>query len=132
MPRHDNLIHVAVGIVKNACGEVLIAKRPPRKYKSGLWEFPGGKIEINETVFQALQREFKEEVNIQIIDAYSWLQIPYDYGDRNVFLDIWLITQFSGEAQGQEGQEIRWVSIDKLDEFQFPDGNKMILEKLKS
>ena len=124
------MMHVAVGIVINAHGDVLIAKRPPGKYKSGLWEFPGGKVEADETVFQALQRELREEVGIQVITAQSWLQLSHDYGDRKVLLDIWKVTQFSGEPEGREGQDVRWVATHMLDQFKFPDGNRGILEKL--
>lgn len=125
-------MHVAVGIVKDAGGNILIAKRPEGKYKSGLWEFPGGKIEADETVFQALQREFREEVSIDIISAQAWLQVQHDYGDRNVLLDVWMITEFAGVPCGCEGQEIRWVSAAELGQYQFPDGNKMILEAVKN
>lgn len=124
-------MHVAVGIIINPQGEVLIAKRPAHKYKGGLWEFPGGKLEPGETVFKALERELKEEIGIQIIAAAPWLQITHDYKDRNVLLDTWLITHYSGEPQGQEGQDIRWVKPALLNQFEFPDGNRAIIEKLK-
>lgn len=123
-------MHVAVGILKNANGEVLIAKRPEGKYKSGLWEFPGGKVEANETVFEALCRELKEEIGVFVANAESWLRISHDYGDRKVLLDVWRVTEFSGEPKGVENQEVRWVSTAILNRFQFPDGNRVILERL--
>lgn len=123
-------MHVAVGIVMNEQGQVLIAQRPANKYKPGLWEFPGGKIEENENVFQALQRELKEEIAIQVISAEPWLQIQYDYGDRQVLLDTWKVTAFEGEPFGAEGQPVRWVKIEELSQFEFPAGNKGILEAL--
>ena len=88
------------------------------------------KVEADETVFQALQRELREEVGIQVITAQSWLQLSHDYGDRKVLLDIWKVTQFSGEPEGREGQDVRWVATHMLDQFKFPDGNRGILEKL--
>lgn len=125
-------MHVAVGVIFNSEREVLIAKRPAHKYKGGLWEFPGGKVEVGETVFAALQRELNEEIGINIIYAEPWLQIQHDYQDRVVLLDTWIVTQFSGEPQGQEGQVIQWVKLADLSHFQFPDGNKVIIEKLSS
>ena len=124
------LMHVAVGVIFNVRGEVLIAERPPGKYQSGLWEFPGGKVEENETVFQALQRELFEEVGIQIITAESWLQVKYEYSDRKVLLDTWRVTEFSGEPVGKEGQSIQWIPLSRLSQFQFPAGNQEIIQKL--
>lgn len=125
------MVHVVVGIIlKN--NQVLIALRPPHKPYPGLWEFPGGKVEQGETPFQALQREFQEELNLNIITAEAWLKFPHVYSDRTVLLDTWLITEFSGEPHGAENQIIRWVPIQELQHYQFPEGNKKILEELKS
>ncbi len=123
-------MHVAVGIIRNTLGEILIAQRPKNTYKGGLWEFPGGKIEASETVFQALQRELKEELNIDVTQAESWLQWEHDYSDRIVLLDVWNVTEFLGTPQGAEGQLIRWVSRQALNQFQFPEGNHFILANL--
>ena len=71
-------MHVAVGVIVNEQQEILIAKRPDHQYKGGLWEFPGGKVEPGETVYNALLRELNEEVNIQVIHAESCL--AQDYG----------------------------------------------------
>ena len=125
------IMRVAVGLVFNACGNILIAQRPPGKYQSGLWEFPGGKVEVNETVLQALQRELLEEVDIHVIIAEHWLQTEYDYPDRKVLLETWRVTQFSGEPRGKEGQLVQWVSLDCLQQFQFPLGNRKVIEKLQ-
>lgn len=125
-------MHVVVGIIQNAIGEILIAERPNHKYKGGLWEFPGGKVENNELAFDALQRELKEELNIHVISAVRWLEHQHDYSDRIVLLDTWTITAFSGTPEGAEGQLIRWVSPKDLQQFQFPEGNHFILEKLNN
>jgi 8-oxo-dGTP diphosphatase len=127
------LIHVAVGIVINPQGEILIAQRPVDAcYGAGLWEFPGGKLEANEDVFTALQREFQEEIGIQILSADPWLQIQYDYKDRVVLLDTWLVKTYSGEPHGAEGQIIRWISPVDLNQYKFPEGNREIIAKLQS
>ena len=126
------MIHVAVGVVFNAYREVLIAKRPLHKYKGGLWEFPGGKIEAHETVYDALKREFQEEVGIDILAALPWLKINYSYDKQDILLDTWKVTEFSGDPHGKEGQAIAWVNPHDLHQFEFPEGNKMILEHLLS
>jgi 8-oxo-dGTP diphosphatase len=124
------LIHAVVGILINQADEILIAERPPHKYCPGLWEFPGGKVEQGEDVFAALKREFQEEIDIQIISATPWFQLTHDYGDRNVLLDIWRITQFAGTPRGAEDQQIKWVKLHELSNFEFPAGNKEIIARL--
>jgi 8-oxo-dGTP diphosphatase len=124
-------MQVVVGIIMNSHQQILIAQRPQEKYKGGLWEFPGGKVEPNETLFDALQREMKEELGIHVVTAEPWLITPYDYGDRVVLLNTWRVTQFTGEPAGQENQPIVWVSKDSLDQFQFPEGNREILNILR-
>jgi 8-oxo-dGTP diphosphatase len=124
------LMHVAVGIVQNTAGEILIAERPKQKYKGGLWEFPGGKVEPGENVFQALQRELKEELGINVVTAESWLQFQHDYIDRQVLLDVWRVTSFLGEPSGMEGQAVRWILPSQFAEYEFPEGNRFILSKI--
>ncbi len=123
-------IHVAVGIVINNHNEVLIAKRPSNSHQGGLWEFPGGKVEAGEGVYDALVREFQEEVNIKILSSESFMEIHHDYGDKQVFLDVLLCKEYSGEAIGLEGQKVAWVMLSNLHEFQFPVANQAIIEKL--
>ncbi len=125
------MINVVIGIIVNAEGKLLIAKRPMNRYAGGLWEFPGGKIEKDETTFEALQREIFEELNLQVISANPWLKFEYAYPDRTILLNVWKIETYSGTPQGAEGQEIRWVMVEQLHEYDFPAGNHLILEKLQ-
>lgn len=125
------MIHVAVGIIANSKNEILIAQRPAHKYCPGLWEFPGGKVEPQENVYDALCREFREEIGIEIISADPWFQLQHEYPDRVVLLDNWIIKKFSGEPRGAEGQIIRWVLPSELDQYTFPEGNVEIIKRLK-
>ncbi len=125
-------MHVAVGIIQNALGEILISERPKNKYKGGLWEFPGGKVESDETAFEALQRELKEELSIDVTSAEQFLQFQHDYTDRVVLLDVWKVTHFSGTPQGREGQLIRWVLSNDLSQYPFPEGNHFILNQIRA
>lgn len=124
------MIHVVVGIISNTKGKVLIAERPEHKSYPGYWEFPGGKVEKNENTFDALQREIREELGIQIISADPWFQVSHPYPDRTVLLDTWLIKKYSGEPYGAENQTICWISPKDLFRFVFPEGNKPIIEAL--
>lgn len=123
-------MHVAVGIIFNEQGQILIAQRLSNQYCGGLWEFPGGKVERNETVFAALQRELYEEVGITILHAEPWHQVKHTYPDREVLLDCWTVKKFTGIPFGVLGQEICWVPLRQLNEFTFPKGNQAILLRL--
>ena len=124
-----NYMHVVVGMIPNAQGEVLIAQRTANRYKSGLWEFPGGKVEAGETAFLALQRELREEIGIHVISAESWCQLGHDYEDRVVFLDVWVINRYHGEPHGAEDQPVRWVRPEALTDYVFPEGNQRLIER---
>jgi 8-oxo-dGTP diphosphatase len=124
------MIHVVVGIVKNLKNQFLVAKRLAGQDKGGLWEFPGGKVEPGELALSALLREFNEEIAIQITDASPWIQVPYQYTNKSVLLDVWIVHGFAGEPQGAEGQQIDWKDYTELLSLEFPEANKAILEKL--
>jgi 8-oxo-dGTP diphosphatase len=109
---------------------ILIARRADHLHQGGLWEFPGGKVEKGETHHQSLVRELQEEINITITSASPMMQISHDYIDKSVTLDIWKVIEFEGNPEGAEGQEIRWVSMDELRDYDFPAANQPILQKL--
>ncbi|MEM5504961.1 8-oxo-dGTP diphosphatase MutT [Shewanella frigidimarina] len=123
-------IHVAVGVIINQDKHILLAKRLGYLHQGGKWEFPGGKVETNETVTEALIRELKEEVNLDVSNSTPFMDISHDYPDKHVRLDIHLITEFSNQAKGMEQQQIEWVSIDRIAEYDFPEANKPIVEKI--
>ena len=127
----DHQIHVAVGVIRNPDGKILIAKRPKEKHMGGLWEFPGGKIEAGESVQQALLRELREEVNIHCTRFENLIRIEHRYPDKHVVLDVQLVDAFTGEAAGKEGQEIKWVRVDDLENYTFPEANKPIITAVK-
>lgn len=124
------MIHVVIGIILNSDRQVLIAQRLAHQEKGGAWEFPGGKVEANETPFQALQREFKEEIDIEIVAADPWMQVEYHYPHKSVLLDAWMVNQFNGVPKGAEGQPVEWGSALVLQEREFPEGNLQIIKKL--
>ena len=121
------LIHVAVGVVVGKNGNILIAKRAQQAHQGGLWEFPGGKVEAGEPVQQALVRELQEELAIHVIAAEPLIKIRHNYGDKSVLLDVYTITEFSGEPLGNEGQPICWVKPTDLQQYEFPAANRPII-----
>ncbi len=124
---NDSVVHVAAAVITNARGEVLIAKRPVDKHQGGLWEFPGGKLEENETCEQGLARELNEELGITVEDCQPLIQVRHDYTDKSVLLDVWRVTEFSGEAYGREGQAVEWVLPEEFDDYDFPAANHPII-----
>ncbi|MBV7316457.1 8-oxo-dGTP diphosphatase MutT [Shewanella sp. NIFS-20-20] len=125
-------VHVAVGVIINADGQLLLAKRPAHLHQGGKWEFPGGKVEAGEHVNDALIRELAEEVNLQVHASSPFMLQRFDYPDKQVLLDIHLITEFSGQATGLEGQQVCWVSLEELRHYDFPAANTAIVDKLLS
>ena len=126
-----NVTHVAVAVVQNSEGKYLIAKRPQDSHQGGLWEFPGGKIENNESVFDALKREIFEEVGITIEQATPLIKIHHDYGDKSVLLDVWCVDRFSEEAFGKEGQEIRFIKQNEFSLYNFPAANMSLIDAIQ-
>ena len=121
------MIHVAAAVIANTRGEVLISRRPEQVHQGGLWEFPGGKLEPGETVYQGLQRELHEELGLEVQAARPLIRVPHQYPDKAVLLDVWQVTKFSGEAHGREGQPVRWVPVEQLVTFEVPAANRPIV-----
>jgi 8-oxo-dGTP diphosphatase len=123
--------HVAVGVIYHATRDrVLISKRSVGQHLSGYWEFPGGKVENNEDILTALTRELSEELGIDVCNAISFTGISYNYPDKNVFLDVWKVFEWRGKPVNLENQEIRWVHINDLKHYKFPDANKYIIQSI--
>ncbi len=123
-------IHVAVGVVVNSTGHILIAKRPATSHQGGLWEFPGGKVEPGESVIAALTRELQEELAIDVVETEPLIKIHHNYGDKTVFLDVHKVTAFSGQPNGNEGQPVEWVSSSELKQYEFPAANQSIISAI--
>lgn len=126
-------LRVAVGVVLDDQSRVLVARRGEHQHQGNKWEFPGGKIEPDESLAEALKREFHEEVNLQldVPDALKpWMVIEHDYGDKQVRLEIALIHRYFGNAQGLEGQAVRWQSLSTLSADDFPAANASIINAL--
>ena len=123
-------LQVAVAIILNNDEQVLIARRHAHQHQGDLWEFPGGKREANETRLEAVQREIYEEVGLQVEQAEPLMQIVHDYPELRVELDVWLVTEFSGDATGKEGQPLVWCPLAELSGREFPAANMQIIERL--
>ncbi|KVV04818.1 MULTISPECIES: Nudix family hydrolase [unclassified Pseudomonas] len=120
-------VHVAAAVIRGADGRILIARRADTQHQGGLWEFPGGKVEAGETVSAALSRELKEELGIGVTAARPLIKVQHDYPDKQVLLDVWEVSSFTGEPHGAEGQPLAWVNPRDLMNYQFPQANQAIV-----
>ncbi|MGB0935902.1 MAG: 8-oxo-dGTP diphosphatase MutT [Colwellia sp.] len=127
-------VNVAVGVITSmdASGKTqyFLTKRLEHAHQGGKWEFPGGKVEAEETVAEALFRELKEEVGIEILSCQPLIEINHNYSDKSVCLSVFLVDNFEGEPASQEGLIDGWYSLDALKELDFPEANTAIIDKL--
>jgi 8-oxo-dGTP diphosphatase len=124
------IIKVAVGVIKRK-GLYFMTKRLDHVHQGGKWEFPGGKVEPNEFPSKALNRELKEEVNIDVNTSKHLIAINHDYGDKEVSLEVYLVEDFKNEPKALEGQEEGWFTFKELLVLDLPAANKEILEVLE-
>jgi len=122
---------IAIAVIVNKQGEILISQRQHAADQGGLWEFPGGKVESGETVEEALQRELNEELGICATRMRPLIRFPYCYTNQNLFFDVWIVDEFEGEPRALEGQPLRSVTQDKLVNFHFPAANRAIINALQ-
>jgi len=102
-------IDVAVGILMQPNGDVLLGQRPEGKPYAGYWEFPGGKVEADESIEDALKREFLEELGVVVNAAQPWCGVEHVYPHAHVRLHFYISRDWSGEPQSLEGQAFAWA-----------------------
>ncbi|MEZ9566520.1 8-oxo-dGTP diphosphatase MutT [Vibrio artabrorum] len=123
--------HIVAGIIFNSDkSQVFITKRPDDKHKGGFWEFPGGKVEVGETIEQAMTRELDEEIGIKVTEQSLFEHLEFDYTDKSLKFDFILVTDFEEQPYGKEGQQGEWVSLKSLNQYTFPEANVPILERV--
>ena len=110
----------------------LICRRPPYKTRGLLWEFVGGKVETGETKQQALMRECMEELAVKVRVDDVYMQLVHTYPDMTVELTLFNAAIVEGEPQLLEHSEIRYISVDEIDRFDFCPADVEILKKLKA
>lgn len=132
----DNMktVEVAVGVVvqNTQTPKFFVCKRSANQHQGNKWEFPGGKVEANESADEALARELLEEIGIQVIVCSPLTVITFNYPDKCVKLIVKLVSEFGGIAHGAEGQESKWVDFKTLKTLEFPEANQAIIEKLQA
>jgi 8-oxo-dGTP diphosphatase len=133
----DDFLHIAVGVIRNNRNQVLLSRRLSNVHQAGLWEFPGGKLEPEETVGEALSRELEEELAVTVNSAHPLIKIYHDYEAYSVLLDVWQVGSWDSDllgnngCYGRQGQKIEWVDISELYKRDFPEANKPIIKAVQ-
>ena len=126
-----SVIAVAAGALCNVRGEVLLARRSATAHQGGLWEFPGGKLRPGEGAEQALRREIREELGVEVERARRLLRVRHRYDDLDVLLDVWRVERWRGVPRGCEGQPLRWVSLGELATVEMPAADRPVVSALR-
>jgi mutator protein MutT len=122
---------IGVAVIWNDRGQILIDRRRAEGLMGGMWEFPGGKVETGETIEECIQREILEELGIEIAVGDRLINIDHDYTKFRVTLTVHHCTHLTGEPQPIECDEIRWVNLEELDRYTFPEANIQIINALR-
>lgn len=123
-----SVVDVAVAIIEDAEQRILITQRAHHIPHGGLWEFPGGKFEPEETPLEALKREIGEEVGLQIKQASALGKVRHAYPEKEVCLHIFKVEDYTGAATCNDGQlDLRWVNPHEFHTFTFPEANHEIM-----
>ena len=109
----------------------MICQRPAHKARGLLWEFVGGKVEPGETKEQALVRECQEELSITLDVGEVFMDVLHEYPDLTVHLTLFHATIRKGVPQKLEHNDIRWIAVDEIDQFEFCPADEEILKRLK-
>ena len=125
------MINVVAGVIRNEEGKILITQRNLKKAQGGLWEFPGGKIEPNETREDAIVREIREELEIDIEVEKYLAEKVFNYPEKDINLIALECRKVNGEIKLLEHEDYKWVTNKELENFKFAPADIFIIEKLK-
>lgn len=125
------MINVVAAVITDKVGKILITQRNFKKNQGGLWEFPGGKIEVNETREEAIIREIKEELDIDIkVNKYLSEKV-FIYPEKEINLIALNCDIINGEIKLLEHEDYKWITNSELKNFEFAPADMFIVEILK-
>jgi len=126
----DPVVHVAAGLIRDERGRYLITQRRKGSHLAGLWEFPGGKMEADETPAAGLRRELAEELAATFAVGDLVETVRWEYPDRVVVLHFFDCRVESGEIVPQEEQAMQWVGPEQLATYDFPPADRELIRRL--
>ena len=130
MKKIKPLQEIGIGLVFNNNGELLIDKRLASSNMGGMWEFPGGKKKLDESIENTIERELKEELGIVVKVGAKLLSFEHSYTHKKLCFTVHICKWISGEPKPLASQEILWVYPKRLFEFPFPAANAKIISEL--
>ena len=126
----SSVVHVVAGVIRDARGRILLARRTEGRDLSGSWEFPGGKVEPGETPEAALARELHEELGIEAVVGARLIEVPQRYPNKRLRLEVREIASWSGAPRGLDGQALAWVPPRKLVDYTMPPADRPVVAAL--
>ena len=121
---------VAAALIRKD-GKFMIFRRPPHKARGGLWEFVGGKTEKGETKEQALIRECREELDVEVEPKSVFMEVVHKYPDIEIQLTLFNAEIVKGKPKLIEHTDIRWITPDEIDKYEFCPADEEILKRIK-
>ncbi len=132
MTKRKDIVLVAACALVDADNRVLLARRPEGKSMAGLWEFPGGKLEAGETPEEALIRELREELGIEVatpcLAPLSFAS--HDYGSFHLLMPLYICRKWKGFVTAREGQQLTWARKQALRDYAMPPADEPLVAHL--
>ena len=111
-------------------GKLLIAKRPKRLHLGGMWEFPGGKLESDETYEMCLMREMNEELGVDIKVGYEFEEVLHQYSEKTALIKFFICSLFSGNPKAIQCSDFQWINRNDLARYDFPAADTKVVSRL--
>ena len=121
---------IAIGVIINETGKILISRRKKDVHLSVFWEFPGGKLEADESFKQALRREIHEEIGFDVSRCNKIIDFNYSYDDRHLYFQVFIVYAHSDQILISEKQKIMWLDQHDLNKIDFPLANQIIVNAI--
>jgi 8-oxo-dGTP diphosphatase len=129
----SRMLLVAACAIVDADGRVLICKRPPGKHLAGLWEFPGGKVEPDETPEDCLIRELREELGIEVTQSClaPFVFASHAYEEFHLIMPLYLCRRWTGVVQPLVHEALAWVRPNRMGEYEMPPADAPLVAWLR-
>lgn len=124
------MIEVVAALISNE-GSILICQRPAEKARPLYWEFVGGKVDPGESHEEALARECREELGVDILVGGKVIDVSYDYPDVSIHLHLYSSQIASGSPQALEHNDIKWIRANEIFDYSFCPADTLILEAVR-
>ncbi|HZN51123.1 MAG TPA: (deoxy)nucleoside triphosphate pyrophosphohydrolase [Methylomirabilota bacterium] len=126
-----DLVEVVAALVQDEKGRYLITQRRKGSHLAGLWEFPGGKREADESLEEALRRELAEELSARFAVGQRVETVRWEYPERTIVIHFYRCRLESGTIEPREDQAMAWVAPDRLSDFDFPPADRDLIARLR-